>query len=410
MNYFINNTEAKDNKEAKDCLWKLLQTSENYLYLIWAWCSVNSWWKIMSTLWNILAWKEDKEWNLIIDSKWTTIKIDNFEDLKKKAWYLSWENLEELLTRIKITESYFESFGDSKKDEKEEMKNFREEIEKQLKKHCKDDIIIRVESKHLELISKITNWRKLSLPRTKIFTLNYDTLFENAWNKLNYTIIDWFSFSLPRTFNWTNFDLDIVKRNKNYLEKEDNFEKKVFHLYKLHGSINWDEDKDWIITQIDNAKWKLIYPWSSKYEESYDMPYFEMISRFQQELRKENVTLTIIWYSFSDNHINSMIKEAFKTNPSLNLVIVWKGNFEKKYEIWDDEKEYFLEKKDKDWVEYSYFSKIVINSVDILNEWLKQNRVFLFNMYFEPFVDLIPWKDVKTKEEEIAEKLVNLIS
>ena len=236
------------------------------------------------------------------------------------------------------------------------------------------------------------------------------TLFENAWNKLNYTIIDWFSFSLPRTFNWTNFDLDIVKRNKNYLEKEDNFEKKVFHLYKLHGSINWDEDKDWIITQIDNAKWKLIYPWSSKYEESYDMPYFEMISRFQQELRKENVTLTIIWYSFSDNHINSMIKEAFKTNPSLNLVIVWKGNFEKKYEIWDDEKEYFLEKKDKDWVEYSYFSKIVINSVDILNEWLKQNRVFLFNMYFEPFVDLIPWKDVKTKEEEIAEKLVNLIS
>jgi len=85
MNYFINNTEAKDNKEAKDCLWKLLQTSENYLYLIWAWCSVNSWWKIMSTLWNILAWKEDKEWNLIIDSKWTTIKIDNFEDLKKKA-------------------------------------------------------------------------------------------------------------------------------------------------------------------------------------------------------------------------------------------------------------------------------------------------------------------------------------
>lgn len=362
-NFFIKETEEWKNEEAKKILWNLLQTSENYLYLIWAWCSVESWWKTMSTLW----------------TKFSSDILD-FETLKNETWY-SWENLEELLTKIKISENYFENQGISKITEKEKMKNFREEIEKKLKAHCNDDIILWWNSIHWNFISKITNSRKLSHPRTKIFTLNYDTLFENAWNQWGHTIIDWFSFSIPRIFDWTKFDLDIVKRNKNYLEKEDNFEKKVFHLYKLHGSVNWEEGKDWKIIQKDKAKWKLIYPWSSKYEESYEMPYFEMISRFQQELRKENVTLNIIWYSFSDSHINSMILEAFKTNPSLRLVIVWTT-------IFDETNKNIKEEK-----------------VKILNEWLKMDRVFLFNMYFEPFVELLPLKEIKTKEEIMFEAL-----
>jgi len=385
-NFFIKSEDEDKNQDARKILWNSLQTSENYLYLIWAWCSVNSWWKIMSTLWN--EFKSEIPW---------------FDDLKNKTWY-SWENLEELLTKIKTTENYFKNLWTSKDSERIEMETFRKEIENRLKKHCKEDIILNENSAHIDLITKVTNWRKLSLPRTKIFSLNYDTLFEQTWNRWQYTIIDWFSFSIPRTFNWTNFDLDIVKRNKNYLEKEDNFEKKVFHLYKLHGSVNW-EDESWRIIQSQEAKWKLIYPWSSKYEESYEMPYFEMISRFQQELRKENVTLNIIWYSFSDNHINSMIIEAFKTNPSLRLIIVWTTLFQKKYEEWDDEKEWFLKKINKWEEEISCFNKIMLDSVKILNEWLKMDRVFLFDMYFEPFVELLPLKEIKTREEIMIEAL-----
>lgn len=363
---FISDIE-KDWEEAKSILWWFLQKSENYLYLIWAGCSKESWWKTMANLWTDFS-------SSIID----------FETLKTNAWYSSWENLEDLLSKIKIAESYFESSW--KTSEKDKMISFRNEIESKLKEHCKTDIKLWENSKHKELIWKITNWRKLSLPRAKIFTLNYDDLFEKAWNELQFTIIDWFWFSIPRTFNWVNFDLDIVKRNKNYLEKDDNFERKVFHLYKLHWSINWDEDSNWRIIQKDDASWKIIYPWSSKYEESYTMPYFEMISRFQQELRKENVTLTIIWYSFSDNHINSMILEAFRTNPSLTLIIIWTSIFDASSEKIKDEK------------------------ISILNEWLAQGRVYLFNMYFEPFVDLIPWKDIQTKDEEITEKLVKKLT
>lgn len=385
-NFFVKNQENNKNEEARKILWNTLQTSENYLYLIWAWCSVNSWWKIMSTLWT--EFESEIEW---------------FKDLKDTIWY-KWENLEELLTKIKTSENYFMNLWTTKDSEREKMETFRKDIENKLQIHCRDDILLNDNSAHIDLITKVTNWRKLSLPRTKIFSLNYDTLFEQTWNRWQYTIIDWFSFSIPRTFNWTNFDLDIVKRNKNYLEKEDNFEKKVFHLYKLHGSVNWEE-KDWKIIQSQEAKWKLIYPWSSKYEESYEMPYFEMISRFQQELRKENVTLNIIWYSFSDNHINSMIIEAFKTNPSLRLIIVWTTLFQKKYEAWDDEKEWFLKKINKEDEEISCFNKIMLDSVKILNEWLRMDRVFLFDMYFEPFVELLPLKEIKTREEIMIEAL-----
>ena len=51
-------------------------------------------------------------------------------------------------------------------------------------------------------------------------------------------------------------------------------------------------------------------------------PFFEMMSRFQTELRMDNALLIIIGYSFGDKHINSMIFEALDLNHSLQLVIV----------------------------------------------------------------------------------------
>ena len=48
-------------------------------------------------------------------------------------------------------------------------------------------------SVHEKFLNKITK-RKSSIARVKLFTLNYDTLFEQAARKGNYTIIDGFSF------------------------------------------------------------------------------------------------------------------------------------------------------------------------------------------------------------------------
>jgi hypothetical protein len=59
-------------------------------------------------------------------------------------------------------------------------------------------------------IEKITK-RKSYLPRVKVFTLNYDTLFEQAGRKKRISLLMVFIFT-PRTFSGRNFDLDIVSK------------------------------------------------------------------------------------------------------------------------------------------------------------------------------------------------------
>jgi hypothetical protein len=158
-----------------------------------------------------------------------------------------------------------------------------------------------------------------------VFTLNYDTLFEQAGRKGNFTIIDGFSFSFPRVFSGRNFDYDVVLRDKSRLKEEDNFVSRVFHLYKPHGSVDW-EKKSGEVTQKDSVENALmIYPKDSKYESSYEQPFFEMMSRFQQNLRKDNTLLICIGFSFSDKHIVTAIQEALTQNSGFQLMVVNKG-------------------------------------------------------------------------------------
>ncbi|MCH5719907.1 SIR2 family protein [Niabella hibiscisoli] len=179
-------------------------------------------------------------------------------------------------------------------------------------------------SPHVLLLNKITK-RKVTLPRFKLFTLNYDLMFEQAACESNFVIVDGFSFSHPRTFSGRNYDYDIVSRNQSRVKEEDNFIQKVFHLYKLHGSVNWEKIDDKIIQKGNPINPLMIYPHQSKYESSYEQPYFEMMSRFQTNLRKENVFLITVGFSFGDKHIVTAIIEALEQNPSFQLMIINRG-------------------------------------------------------------------------------------
>ncbi|EGO8386122.1 hypothetical protein EWY11_07680 [Enterococcus faecalis] len=77
----------------------------------------------------------------------------------------------------------------------------------------------------------------------------------------------------------------------------------------------------------------MIYPSSNKYESSYQQPFFEMMSRFQQETRAKNTLLIIVGYSFGDAHINAMIYEALNVNSSITVIFVAPDAYdENKYE------------------------------------------------------------------------------
>lgn len=263
--------------------------------------------KILSQLW------DDSEKELTKEKFDILCELVDYKDCDKEGKII--KNLEKLLSLANSAKIYIKS-------EKIDISDSVEKIKKLIKDSC--TLELPENPPHSLLLNKVTK-RKVTYPRVKLFTLNYDTLFEQAGKLSNFTIIDGFSFSLPRVFSGRNFDLDIVSRNNSRVKEEDNFVPKVFHLYKLHGSVDWCKEKNTIYQRDDVEDALMIYPNQSKYESSYEQPYFEMMSRFQQALRNENVLLICIGFSFGDKHIVTAIKEALEQNPSFQLLVVNKG-------------------------------------------------------------------------------------
>ncbi|MDV6169512.1 SIR2 family protein [Flavobacterium sp. DG1-102-2] len=176
---------------------------------------------------------------------------------------------------------------------------------------------------HREFLRKIT-LRPQKFPRVKLFTSNYDTLFEQAAREEMLTIMDGFTFSNPREFNGKYYDYDIIETRHNRQDKRDNIISRLFYLFKMHGSLNWEQKSGRVIQSEENSipvqNRVMIFPQDSKFEHSYEQPYFEMMARFQQALRTENTLLITIGFSFYDKHISSVILESLKQNPSLNLL------------------------------------------------------------------------------------------
>jgi len=176
--------------------------------------------KIMSQLWDAVEAKLTKPLLERFCDLVTYKEFELDEDVRKYD-----KNLEKLLSLANIAKN----FVIDTTEEADEIKRINIEetikiIEHLIKENC--TLKLPDDAPHLLFIEKITK-RKVTLPRVKVFTLNYDTLFEQAGRKKNFTIIDGFSFSHPRTFSGRNFDLDIVSRNSSRVKEEDNFVQKV---------------------------------------------------------------------------------------------------------------------------------------------------------------------------------------
>lgn len=251
---------------------------------------------IMSDLWDLFEKEEAKTFETLIKKTEHNKSIKDLEVLLTKAGIHNIANKNELKTEI------------------EKVKAF-------IVKKCSIDLPDN--SPHGKFLNKVT-LRPQKYPRVKLFTLNYDTLFEQAASEEKFTVIDGFTFSNPREFNGKYFDYDIIETRHNRQDKKDSTISKLFYLFKMHGSLDWIKKGNQII-QSDKVPTKtedrvMIFPQDSKYEHSYEQPYFEMMARFQQSLRTENTLLISIGFSFVDKHISSVILESLKQNPSLNIL------------------------------------------------------------------------------------------
>ncbi|MFZ5633681.1 MAG: SIR2 family protein [Bacillota bacterium] len=171
--------------------------------------------------------------------------------------------------------------------------------------------------------------RPLNLKRTNVFTLNYDTLVEQAADAEGVVLIDGFVGTLKRIFRPECYDQDLyfpAETTEGRVHRHD----RVVHLYKLHGSIMWvSETPGWdnpygLAAKAEPASVKesvLIYPTPAKYGETLGMPYAELFRRFAVAVVRPQSTLFVIGYGFGDEHVNAIIRQALAV-PSFALVII----------------------------------------------------------------------------------------
>lgn len=171
--------------------------------------------------------------------------------------------------------------------------------------------------------------RSTRLQRTQLFTTNYDLAFEVAARRARFNVIDGFGYG-GQDFDGASFDLDYVRRRPH---EPLALEPSVFHLLKLHGSVDWDATNAGVRKVPAFAKPDspvLIYPSSAKYQLSYQQPYLEFMSRFQIALRQPDVGLIVVGFGFNDDHLVAPIEAALRSNIGLRAVVVTPGARDKK--------------------------------------------------------------------------------
>jgi len=204
-------------------------------------------------------------------------------------------------------------------DKAKKLNKFIADIEHSIVEECSfvnDNSTLDVHESFLRRIAR----RSTRLPRTKIFTTNYDLCFESAASRINFVAVDGFSHSFPQQFDSSYFAYDLVRRNEDGSTPD--FIPNVFHLYKMHGSVDWQNDAGVIRKQSKPTSPVLVFPRYSKFEASYEHPFLEFMARFQSALRQPKTSLLIIGFGFNDKHITQPIMSAIRSNVGLRVAVV----------------------------------------------------------------------------------------
>lgn len=198
---------------------------------------------------------------------------------------------------------------------------------------------------HLAFLSKLTA-RDSTLGRAHLFTMNYDTAFEQALETLGIQYFDGFTGRADARFEPSVYGLDLYYPGEVAEGRVRRFEK-FMHLYKLHGSIHWrddagtlrarhpdltlfeayrassNEEKAAMLTAGTFADLEPlgILPTSNKFVQTLDAPFAHLFRSFQIRLAQPQTFLLVAGYGFGDEHVNQII-EAALTNPSLVMLVV----------------------------------------------------------------------------------------
>ena len=197
---------------------------------------------------------------------------------------------------------------------------------------------------HLAFLAKLVA-RDSNLGRAHLFTLNYDTLFEQACELLGIQYFDGFTGRADARFDPSVYGLDIYYPGEVSQGRVRRFDK-FLHLYKLHGSIHWELRSDELRARhpdlssfsdygnLDVAMKaeKLadiaanlapigILPTANKLAQTLTMPFAHLFRALQIRLSAPQTFLLVLGYGFGDDHVTQILESALM-NPSLVMLVV----------------------------------------------------------------------------------------
>jgi hypothetical protein len=175
--------------------------------------------------------------------------------------------------------------------------------------------------------------RAATRDRLNIFTTNYDRFIEYGLDEAGILTLDRFIGKIKPIMRFHRVDLD-YHYNPPGIRGEPRYVEGVVRYTKLHGSIDWQFERDQIIkvplsigANVDDSFFDnpfdkvVIYPNSAKAIETSFFPYSELFRDFSTAICRPNSVLVTYGYGFGDSHINRIIRDML-TIPSTHLVII----------------------------------------------------------------------------------------
>lgn len=152
----------------------------------------------------------------------------------------------------------------------------------------------------------------------EIFTTNYDILLERSLELSATPLFDGFVGAHNPFFLPDSLDREDLLPPADWVR-----------LWKIHGSINWQLADSFQPVRIIRTQPKLtgemILPSHRKYDESRKQPYTALLDRLGRVLNREHSLLITCGFSFSDEHINSLIFSVLDNQPTANVISLQHG-------------------------------------------------------------------------------------
>jgi len=140
----------------------------------------------------------------------------------------------------------------------------------------------------------------------EVFTSNYDLLVEEALERAEIPFFDGFTGS-----HQPFFDPASIAR--------DDLPSRWARVWKLHGSVGWQESGGNVVRSGGKEATSLIYPDHLKYDHIQKLPFTALFDRLRAFLLLPDTLLISSGFSFADAHISAVVDECLSANPSSSV-------------------------------------------------------------------------------------------